>query len=281
VFIILSGINKKPSFFRNWASSGARTANLINPTSGDGAFDLANGLGDLDVARAGFGTVEDGVAAEDAELVAEDLQALGGALVAAVEDEAMGVNDRRRAYVLLVSPEGGAGGGAGGAQDALGSIIETLALLRALQALLPGRGVVVDQIGQHGAVVLEERLHIDDHILDDAHAKQRLNRDLFRAQVLDQHLARQAVAPVDAHGIRAAHAVGARAPERERPIQVSLDILQQIQHPVGRISFYLVGFVMGLAVLLRVEAKYLQCHLHSSSTFRKSPQEWVMGGECF
>ncbi len=114
-----------------------RYYSLVDPAGGDGALDLADGLGDLDIARAGFGAVEDGVAAEDAELVVEDLQALGGALVAAVEDEAVGVDDGRRADVLLVRPEGGAGGGAGGAQDALGGVIEALALLRALQALLP------------------------------------------------------------------------------------------------------------------------------------------------
>ncbi len=107
-------------------TAGARS--LIQLAGGDGLFDLADGLGDLDFARAGFGAVEDGMAAVDAKLVVQDLQALGASPVAAVEDEAVGSDDGCRADILLVRPEGRAGSGAAGAQDALGGVVKALAL---------------------------------------------------------------------------------------------------------------------------------------------------------
>ncbi len=96
------------------------------------------------------------MAAEDAELVIEDPEAFGGALIAAIEDKTMGVDDGSRANILPICPEGWARGGAGGAQNALGGVIEAGALFRALQTLLPRRRIVVDQVGLYRAVMLEE-----------------------------------------------------------------------------------------------------------------------------
>jgi hypothetical protein len=60
-----------------------------------GALDLLDRLGDLDAARAGLGAVEGRAAAPHALLGVEDLQALLGALVAAVEDEPVRIDDGR------------------------------------------------------------------------------------------------------------------------------------------------------------------------------------------
>src|SRR5215203_2663311 len=60
-----------------------------------GPLHFLDGLGDLDAPGAGVGAVEGGPAAPDALLVVQHGQALGGALVARVEDEAVGVDDRR------------------------------------------------------------------------------------------------------------------------------------------------------------------------------------------
>jgi hypothetical protein len=57
-------------------------------------------------------------------------------------------------------------------------------------------------------VGLQERFHIDD-------------------QVLDERLARQPVPAVDAHGVRAADAVRARAAERQRAVLLPLDRVQR------------------------------------------------------
>src|SRR6186997_2055935 len=102
------------------------------------ALDLLDRLGHLDATRARLGAVEGGAAAPHALLVVEDLEALGATLVAAVEDEPVRVDDRSRAEVLPVGPEHRAGRGAGGAEDALGGVVEPLALLGTLQPLLGG-----------------------------------------------------------------------------------------------------------------------------------------------
>src|SRR5207249_9167799 len=85
-------------------------------------------------------------------LVVQHGEALGGPVVAGVEDETVGVDDRRRPEVLLVGPEHRAGGGAGGAEDALGGVVEAFPVLLGLAPLGVGRRVVVDQVGQDLAV---------------------------------------------------------------------------------------------------------------------------------
>src|SRR4051794_6004726 len=69
------------------------------------ALDLLDRLRDLDAAGAGLRAVEGRAAAPHALLLVEDLEALGGAVVPAVEDEPVGVDDRGRAEVLAVGPE--------------------------------------------------------------------------------------------------------------------------------------------------------------------------------
>src|SRR5215212_6878581 len=177
-----------------------------------GPLHFLDGLGDLDPPGAGVGAVEGGPAAPDPLLVVEHGQPLAGALVAGVEDEAVGVDDRRRPEVLLVGPEHRARGGAGGAQDALGGVVEALAFGGGLAPLGVGGRVVVDQERQHLAVAGEERLHVDQQVLADRQSPQRLHGDLV-ADLADQHLAGQPVGPVDEHGVRPADPVGAGAPE--------------------------------------------------------------------
>ena len=75
---------------------------LIQAAGHDSLFDIADGLGNLNFARAGHGTVENGVAAIYAKLIVENLQAIRGGTVAAVEDEAMGVDDGRGADIFAV-----------------------------------------------------------------------------------------------------------------------------------------------------------------------------------
>jgi hypothetical protein len=80
------------------------------------------------------------VAAEQAVRVFQVVQALAGGLVAAVGDEAVGLQQTGRADELVgVPPEAGAAGGAAGAQDALVQAVELFALFGRLQALLLGR----------------------------------------------------------------------------------------------------------------------------------------------
>ena len=63
----------------------------------------------------------------------QNVEALLGGLVAAVEDEAVRLDNRRRADVRAVRPEAGAARRAARAQDTLGRVVEALAVLDALQ----------------------------------------------------------------------------------------------------------------------------------------------------
>src|SRR5664280_2784584 len=91
--------------------------------------------GDLDPARAGVRAVEDRAAAPHAVLVGQDLEALVRALVARVEDEAVGLDDRGRTDVVRLGPERRAGRRAGGAQDAFRGVVVAGPLLRRLAPL--------------------------------------------------------------------------------------------------------------------------------------------------
>src|SRR5690606_29255425 len=94
------------------------------------ALDLLNGARDLNPARARLGAVEDGAAAPDARLLVQHGQPVGCTLVAAVVDEAVGVDDRRGTDEFVVGPGDRAGTGAAGAEDALRRVVEALAILR-------------------------------------------------------------------------------------------------------------------------------------------------------
>src|SRR6266550_8224000 len=87
-----------------------------------------DGARDVDSSRAGFDTVEDGPAPPYAVGVGHELEALFVRRVAAVEDEPMGVDDRRRTHVVGVGPEDRARCGAGRAQDAARGVLVQLAV---------------------------------------------------------------------------------------------------------------------------------------------------------
>ena len=131
-------------------------------------FHFGNRLGDFDLARAGVGAVENGAAAPDAEGVANHIQTFFGALIAAVKDEAVGLDDGRRADIFVVGPEAGAGGGAGGAQDAFGRIVETRPVFMRLATFTAvcRRRRVIDEVGQDRAIMLHEWLHVHNQIFD-------------------------------------------------------------------------------------------------------------------
>src|SRR5690606_29875282 len=198
-------------------------------------------------------------AAPHAVEVVHHRQALGGALVARVEDEAVRVDDGGGPDVAPVRPEHGAGRGAGGAQDALRRGVEELAVLGALEPFGGGRRLLVDEVRQHRLVGVEERLHVDDQVLEDREAGERLYGDP-RAQVLHQHLAGQAVAAVDQHRVRAADAVGARAPERPAAGTIPLDVVEDVEDPLVRDDAQLVLLPAALLCHLASEPQMPWAH---------------------
>ncbi len=189
-----------------------------------------------------FGAVERGAAAPHPVDLVEDVEALGGGLVAAVEDEAVRVDDRRRTVVLALVPEHRAAGGAARAQDALGGVVVAGAVGRALNPFAGRRIAAGDQVRLDRAVGVEERLHVDHQVLLHRQPADRFDRDgqrlarlllLAGQQVAHQHLAGQPVDAVDPHRVRPAHPVRAGPPEGQRAVEVALDVDQQIEQPVA------------------------------------------------
>src|ERR1051326_8560055 len=76
-------------------------------------FDLADRFRNIDAARASLHTIEDGAAAPDPVHGVEYFEPFLAAFVAAVEDEARRIHNRRRTEVGRIRPERRAGGGAG------------------------------------------------------------------------------------------------------------------------------------------------------------------------
>jgi hypothetical protein len=228
---------------------------------------LTNRLRDLDLARADQRTVEGGVTARDARSLTDDVQSLGGRLVAAVEDKAVRRHQRGGTEIIVTGPERRAGGGATRAQDAFRGFIEAGALFDALPALLPVRGKrgLVDEIRQDLLVIIEERVHVHDQVFDDLQAQQRLDGDVI-ANVAHQNLAGQIIAPVDTQRIRAAHAVRARTAEGERAIVIALHLFEQVEHAVGLFPFEGVFLVVGFRVHFGVVTENFQCYQHRRLT---------------
>ena len=91
---------------------------------------------------------------------------------------------------------------------------------------------------------------------------QRRDGDLL-AQLVDPDLAGQAVAAVDQHRVGAADAVAAGAPEGERAVDLGLDRVEQVEHPVHRLGLDRVALPVGRGVALGVEAQDAEVDLHA------------------
>src|SRR6516165_9435710 len=238
----------------------------------DRALDLLDRLRDFDAARAGFGAVERRPAPPDAVDLVQDLEALGGGLVTAVEDEPVRVDYGGRTVVLALAPEHRTAGGAARAQYALGGVVVAGAVGRALDPLAGRRVAAGDQVGLDRSVRVEERLHVDNQVLLHRQPADRFDRDgerlarLLGEQIAHQHLAGQSVDAVDAHAVGAAHAVRTGSPEGQRPVEVALDVDQQVEHAVAGQAGYpkalpATGFRECLG-LVRVEPGDLHGHHH-------------------
>src|SRR4051794_3848709 len=165
------------SRFCEWIYLGKRLDTHSHPrqTGPDGAkasarehqraLDLLNRLRDLDPARAGFRAVERRAATPDAVDLVEDVEALGGGLIAAVEDEPVRVDDRGGPEIRPLAPIDGAAGGAARAQDALGRVVVAGPVGRALDPLAGRRIAAGDQVRLDRPVGVEERLHVHHQIL--------------------------------------------------------------------------------------------------------------------
>src|SRR5439155_6202263 len=97
-------------------------------------LDLADGPRHVDPARARLDAIEDGAAAPHALGGIQNLQPFLCALVTAVKNEAMGVDDRRGPHVIRVGPERRARSRTRSAKDAPRGFIVSLAFDRRMQS---------------------------------------------------------------------------------------------------------------------------------------------------
>ena len=194
------------------------------------------------------------MAAEQSVRIFQVVQTLGRGLVAAVGQEAVGLQQSGGADELVrVPPEARARRGAAGAQNALVQAIEFVAFFRALQTLFFGRHGVVDQVRFDRVVLLEELRHVHDQIANYGQAGQGLQDDgAGQAQHIGQ--AGQTIFAVDVHCVGAAHAFAAGAAKGNCGVDC-LELHQGVQqHAFVAIQFDLDGLHIGLGVLVRIVA---------------------------
>ena len=240
------------------------------------ALDLLDRLGHLDAARAGLGAVEGGAAAPHAVDLVEDVEPLRCGFIAAVEDEPVGIDDRGRTEVAALVPVDRAARRAARAQDALGGVVVAGAVGLALDAFPRRRIAAGDQVRLDRPEGVEERLHVDHEVLVHGQTADRLDGDgelfarLLRQQVAHQHLARQPVDSVDTHRIGAADTVRTRPAESQGAVQVPLDVVQQVEHPVAGQARDAEALPARSVGILRVEPGDLQRHHHRAVGHRGS-----------
>lgn len=216
-------------------------------------LDLPDGLSRVQTLGTHFDAIHDGVTAEQFVGVVQLLQTFLGSLVAAVLDEAGGLQQSGRTEEFVwVPPKAGAGSGAAGAEDALVEAIQLVAVSGGLQAFGLGIRVLGDEVRLSGPVLLEEGFLVDDQITDHRLTGQGTDFDgLF--QTGHRREAGQAVAAVDVHAVGAAHAFPAGTAETQGLV-LGLQFQQGVQqHHAGR---YIQGVFLhvGPAVLLGVVA---------------------------
>src|SRR5262249_31883444 len=112
------------------------------------SFGVGDGAGRVQALRAGVSAVHDRVAAIKSEWVVESVESLTGALIAAIGEATIRMQQDRRAEILaLVPPVAWAGGRAAEAQDALPRAVELGSLLWRLTALAVRRRLIALQPG--------------------------------------------------------------------------------------------------------------------------------------
>src|ERR1700719_4074685 len=115
---------------------------------GHHSLGIGNRARRVELFRAGLGAVHDGVAAIEPERILEPVEALAGALIAAVGEPAIGLQQDRRAEIaVLVPPVARARGRAAEAEDALPQSVELCAFLLRLVPLAVRRRLIGLQPG--------------------------------------------------------------------------------------------------------------------------------------
>mmetsp|Transcript_109657 Transcript_109657/g.224062 ORF Transcript_109657/g.224062 Transcript_109657/m.224062 type:complete len:249 (+) Transcript_109657:334-1080(+) len=225
-------------------------------------------------------------------------QALLRELVAGVSNPPVGLHEYGRPQVVLgIPPVGGARGHAASAKDAfvhaieLGSVFPALKVLR----LTLGLHILTLQPRLNGLVLVVEVCQVGNEILNHVRVGQGLDLDGLLAG-LDVEKASEAILSADVHGARAADALPAGPPERQRGVHLVLDLDEGIENH-GAASFQVDGVLLeprlGHRVrIVSVDAELLwrrcgnreaaarrgPCRCHGRATWRHRGPEGRKGG---
>ena len=217
----------------------------------------------LAIARAGLspfgqrlGAVHDRVAAIETERILEPVEALAGALITTVGKPAVGLQQDRRAEILvLVPPVARARRRAAEAQDALPHAIELGAVLGRLPALAVRRRLIRLQPRLDQLVLRVQSGQVGDEILQDRQVRQRRDPARSWLEAVDRGQTGERVGPIDVHRAGAAHAFTAGSPERQRRIDLVVDLDQRVEnHRSALIEIDFEHIDRRVGVLVRIPA---------------------------
>src|SRR5882724_6177032 len=194
------------------------------------------------------------MAAIEAEWVLEAVEPLAGALVATVGKPAVGLQQDRRAEIfVLVPPVARARGRAAEAQDALPLPIEFGTIFGRLAALAVRRRLVRLQPRLDQLVLRKQSGQIGDKVFQDRQVRQWRDSAGSLLQAVNRRETSEVVGAIDVHGARTTDAFAAGAPERQRRIDLVVDLDQGVEdHRPTMIEIDLVRIQYRIGALGRI-----------------------------
>lgn len=199
-------------------------------------FDFGDSPGWVQVLRASFGAVHDGVAFEDAEFIVHLLQSLGLRFVSAIDDPSVGLLDDSWSEVFItVPPVTWASGGAASAKNTLVKSVQFCSIFNRLKvwhgfSVGASWNFFLFQPWLDGFVLCVEVGHIWHEIFDYVHVRERVDLGNLAAIFIDSGQTGQIVFTVNIHRATSANTFSARSSETESWILLVLDLDQSVQN---------------------------------------------------
>jgi hypothetical protein len=120
-----------------------------------------------------------------------------------------------------------------------------------------------DQIRFDRVISFEKGLKVHNQILNDPEDRKGFKKNLL-LEIFDQLLTGKAADTIDPHPVRPANSMAAGPAIRKGGILLRPDPVETVEKAIQRISLHLVGPVVGLLILLRIESKNFQFDEHPS-----------------
>ncbi|QTK80385.1 hypothetical protein AT6N2_C2837 [Agrobacterium tumefaciens] len=195
------------------------------------------------------------MAAIKTERILEIVETLARRLIATVDQPAIGLQQNGGTEVTVaIPPVAGTGGGAAGAENALIKTVQLQAVLMALLPFLGRRRRNRLQPGFDRPVLGVEVRQVGNKVLHDRHMRQRIN--LHRAVDLLHALgAGERIGTVDIHRAGTTNAFAAGTAQRQRRVDIILDVEKRIEnHRPAIIDIDVKGVDTRVLAVIRVPA---------------------------